>query len=416
MGFRLTIEHGHGQGQAFDFDGEIALGRAQTNDVVLEETGVSRHHATIFIDRGRWAIRDEGTANGTLLNGARVEREFLEDGDTITIGSVAFRFGATGQAPAAVKPDDDILAVPADPHGTRPGIQMGTNPNISAPVEGKKGVSEALKKGLVAAGALLVLGGVLLGVMRSMPSGPVAEGCPAEIPMKEGLREYSFGEGVAADCQAGKKLTFSMTHVAQSRAILSYAPFFTDQGELGLYVNDVKVADVPAVRSERAIRQEYAIPDRALVEGEKNLIEFRFEGQGDGVWGIRYVDLDVIGLSEADAEKAQQAYRLGEYRYREKNIAAPNLYRAWEHLREARRYMEGLEPKPANYEPTLDLIRDIEKELDKLCRERLFAAKKEAKYNRYDNANDIYRFILLAFPDDGHECRRLAQENMWEDG
>lgn len=415
MGFRLTIEHGQGQGQAFDFDDEVTLGRADSNDVVLEESGVSRHHASIFVDQGRWAIRDEGTANGTLLNGSRVESEYLEDGDTITIGSVMFRYGGLGTGAAVASSDEDILAVPADSEGTRPGIQMGTNPNIASPFADKPGLSAPVKKALAGVVALIVLAALGLGVMRSMPTGPVAEKCP-EIPMKEGLHEYSFGQGVDADCQAGKKLAFSMTHVAKSRAILSYSPFYTEQGELGLYVNDVKVADVPAVRSQRAIAQEYTIPDRALVEGEKNLIEFRFEGQGDGVWGIRAVHLEVIGLNEADIEKAKQAYELGKRRYREKNIAAPNLFKAWEHLREARRYMEGLDPKPSDYQPVIDLTRDVEKELDKLCRERLFAAKIEAKYNQYDAANDIYKFILLAFPDDRHECRRLATENMWDDG
>ena len=77
--------------------------------------------------------------------------------------------------------------------------------------------------------------------------------------------------------------------------------------------------------------------------------------------------------------------------------------------------MEGLEPKPSEYEPTLALIKDVEKELDKLCQERMFAAQIEAKYNRYTRANDNYRFILAAFPDDRHDCRKRAQENMWED-
>lgn len=418
MGFRLTIEQGHGQGQSFDFDGETTIGRSDGNDVVLADSGVSRHHATISFDEDRWVLSDEGTANGTLLNGSRVEHEFLEDGDSITIGGVTFLFEekAGGGAYTAKGPETRITSM--DPEGTRPGISLGTggtSPGTYAPADPSAGQGGALKKVLVGLLAVGVLGGVAYRLLGDAGGGSGLARCPAQIPLKEGIRDYTFGEGVDADCQAGEALNFTFLHTARSRAILNYAPFFTEKGEVAIYVNDVKVTDVPLVASQRALRQEYTLPDRALVEGQTNTISFRFEGEGNGVWGVKMVDLEVIGLAEADALKAQEAYRLGERRYREKNIAAPNLFLAWHYLREARRYMEGLEPKPTDYEPTLALIKDVEKELDKLCQERMFAAQIEAKYNRYTKANDIYKFILAAFPDDRHECRKRAQENMWED-
>lgn len=419
MGFRLTIEQGPGQGQSFDFDGETTIGRSDGNDVVLADSGVSRHHATISFDEDRWVLSDEGTANGTLLNGSRVEHEFLEDGDAISIGSVTFLFEekAGGGAYTAKSPETRITSM--DPEGTRPGISLGTggtSPGTYAPADPSAGKGAALRRLVAMVVVLGVFGAVafrLLGDAGTAGGGLAS--CPPQIPFKEGLREYVFGQGVDADCQAGDALTFTFMHAARSRAILNYAPFFTEKGEVGIYVNDVKVADVPLVQSQRALRQEYTIPDRALVEGQTNTVSFRPEGEGNGVWGVKRVDLEVIALAEADLAKAQESIRLGERRYREKNIAAPNLFLAWHHLQEARRYMEGLEPKPSEYEPTLALIKDVEKELDKLCQERMFAAQIEAKYNRYTRANDNYRFILAAFPDDRHDCRKRAQENMWED-
>ena len=39
------------------------------------------------------AIRDSGSANGVYVNGRRVTRETLADGDQVTIGKAKFRYG-----------------------------------------------------------------------------------------------------------------------------------------------------------------------------------------------------------------------------------------------------------------------------------------------------------------------------------
>jgi len=54
------------------------------------DTGVSRQHAVLLAEPdGTWALVDQGSANGTLLNGIEVtpyERARLHDGDEISIG------------------------------------------------------------------------------------------------------------------------------------------------------------------------------------------------------------------------------------------------------------------------------------------------------------------------------------------
>lgn len=417
MGFRLTIEQGQGQGKTYDLGDKGTIGRAEGNDVVISDPAVSRNHASIARESGRWVLRDAGTAIGTLLNGSRVEREVLENGDVVAIGSVLLRFEDPTEGRSSLASSTRIVSAHGDTGGTRPGLTQGTNPSIAA--GGVKALSgkRPLKPVIGVLVALIVVGAVAVYVLQGSGGSGRKDRCPPEIALKEGIRDFSFGEGVQADCQAGDVLTFTFTHTARSRALFTYAPFHTEVGELGLYLNDVKVADVPPVRTQHAIRQELALPDRLIAEGANNTVQFRFEGGdgADGMWGVKLVDIELIGLDQADLAKAQQAYKLGERRYKERNIAAPNLFLAWEYLRDARRYMEGLEPKPGDYEPTLALIRDVEKELDKLCRERLFAARIEAKYNRFDKANDIYKFLLLAFPDDRHECRQQALDSMWVD-
>ena len=54
---------------------------------------MSRRHAEIRQEGATYWIVDLGSTNGTLLNGKRIERERLHDGDTITLGSSDVVFG-----------------------------------------------------------------------------------------------------------------------------------------------------------------------------------------------------------------------------------------------------------------------------------------------------------------------------------
>lgn len=73
-------------------DPEIAIGRSQKCHVVLEDKRSSRKHALI-IERGKkYFLKDLGSANGTLLNGERVDEQELHSGDVIRIGDTQFTF------------------------------------------------------------------------------------------------------------------------------------------------------------------------------------------------------------------------------------------------------------------------------------------------------------------------------------
>ncbi len=63
----------------------------------LSDTTVSRRHAELTPDDGKWFIRDLGSQNGTWINGVRIsERTALRPGDQIRTGSTLFVFGRTG--------------------------------------------------------------------------------------------------------------------------------------------------------------------------------------------------------------------------------------------------------------------------------------------------------------------------------
>jgi serine/threonine protein kinase len=70
----------------------ILVGRNQDCDFQVPQASVSRKHAMLLAgDRGRWWIHDLGSRLGTRVNGARVEKSVLADGDEVVLGSARCR-------------------------------------------------------------------------------------------------------------------------------------------------------------------------------------------------------------------------------------------------------------------------------------------------------------------------------------
>ncbi|MCG8017608.1 MAG: FHA domain-containing protein [Candidatus Thiodiazotropha sp. 'RUGA'] len=73
-------------------DKRLLIGRDATCDVCLGDRSVSRHHATLLrVFRG-FSIEDEGSTNGTRVNGELITKRFLKHGDLIEIGKYNLRY------------------------------------------------------------------------------------------------------------------------------------------------------------------------------------------------------------------------------------------------------------------------------------------------------------------------------------
>ncbi|MGB3680885.1 MAG: DUF3662 and FHA domain-containing protein [Rubrobacteraceae bacterium] len=72
--------------------GPWSVGRSDENDVVVKDPNVSRKHARLVRSENGFIVEDLGSTNGTLLGGAPIDRERIEDGDEITFGQVAANF------------------------------------------------------------------------------------------------------------------------------------------------------------------------------------------------------------------------------------------------------------------------------------------------------------------------------------
>jgi hypothetical protein len=76
-----------------DLRAETDIGRAQTNAIAIADTTVSRQHARIRLQDDRFELFDLASANGTFINGQKVEQpRTLTDGDVVRFGDVEFVF------------------------------------------------------------------------------------------------------------------------------------------------------------------------------------------------------------------------------------------------------------------------------------------------------------------------------------
>ena len=73
--------------------GSVVIGRSRECDLRVVDGNASRRHAEVVQDGAGYVVVDLGSTNGTELNGRRITREQLSDGDRITIGATDLVFG-----------------------------------------------------------------------------------------------------------------------------------------------------------------------------------------------------------------------------------------------------------------------------------------------------------------------------------
>ncbi len=112
------------------------IGREETCDVVIEDRSVSRRHAVIEHRGGDWVLVDQGSANGTFLDGRRVSEARLANGQELRVGTVAFQVQLEEEiaptvmmaAPPVFEGATMVMA-PSDPQAT----VAGAGPAAAAP-------------------------------------------------------------------------------------------------------------------------------------------------------------------------------------------------------------------------------------------------------------------------------------------
>lgn len=103
----LVVISGDSMGKRVTVEGNVLVGRDPEAELVLPDTSVSWHHATIE-DRGdSHVVVDMGSTNGTTVNGEKLDESPLQHGDKICFGSSLVRFEVQDAADQAY---DEMVA------------------------------------------------------------------------------------------------------------------------------------------------------------------------------------------------------------------------------------------------------------------------------------------------------------------
>lgn len=110
---KIHVLNGADVGRSFDVAAGAILGRDAGCDIPLRDPSVSRKHARLELEGGRWRVVDTESRNGLYARGERVRELLLDDSTEFRLGDVELRFRTEASA-VAVAPK---APAPADEHG-----------------------------------------------------------------------------------------------------------------------------------------------------------------------------------------------------------------------------------------------------------------------------------------------------------
>ncbi|MDZ4766903.1 MAG: FHA domain-containing protein [Chloroflexota bacterium] len=122
--FRLIVRRGPQPNQIYELTKEIVtIGRDITNDIVINDPEVSRHHMRLTRGAGGFTLEDLGSTNGTFINGQRLtgarplrNGELVGLGETVTLSYEGYGAASAGTMPSAAAPVEQRYSPP-------PGVQ-----------------------------------------------------------------------------------------------------------------------------------------------------------------------------------------------------------------------------------------------------------------------------------------------------
>lgn len=92
-GAPTLIVSGEGFQQTFTlYKPTMTIGRRESNDITIPIATVSGYHATLSNEGGNWFISDNNSTNGVILNGNRIQKHILKNGDKIQLGGAVAIF------------------------------------------------------------------------------------------------------------------------------------------------------------------------------------------------------------------------------------------------------------------------------------------------------------------------------------
>jgi hypothetical protein len=140
--FQLVMRSGPTPGASYPLEGDqLTIGRDSVNGVAINDAEISRKHARLTFQGGKYVIEDLGSTNGTFVNGQRLSGPFvLKSGDVVSFGEqIVLMYDVMSADPGATiassrKPSARVAAPVAPP----PPAQVYSGQVASGPAPAKK--------------------------------------------------------------------------------------------------------------------------------------------------------------------------------------------------------------------------------------------------------------------------------------
>ena len=102
-------------------EGELTLGRADGNQLILPDIGISRRHGKLTLRQGVLEYEDNSSGNGSYKNGERVVKTILKPGDELVLDPFTLRVEAIEDAGGLQAESTVRLGQAPPPPRPRPG-------------------------------------------------------------------------------------------------------------------------------------------------------------------------------------------------------------------------------------------------------------------------------------------------------
>ncbi len=258
--------------------GGLTIGRSEARDVILFDPAASRNHAELEFVGGDVWFRDQGSGNGSFVNGHRVREQCLRNGDRVRIGSTEFRLevlDAARREPPTLPPspvrrrrggERGLAERPTDLRAEVPPALVSRKPNVVA-------LAALAGFGLV---LMMIVGGLLVLYVVERPGfGPGAGGqqmTAAEVALEpdqvRALAEYMdsgkqlFDEGdfLAAATKFYTALNVLPNHPeAERMGAVACEYVMLDELKKGLRLRTLSEAD-----QQKKLRDALSLANRAV--------------------------------------------------------------------------------------------------------------------------------------------------------
>ena len=114
--YQLIMRTGPTPGAVFALEGDqLTIGRDSSNEITINDAEVSRRHARLTFQGGKFVLEDLGSTNGTFVNGQRLAGpRVLKAGEVVSFGEqIVLVFEASTFDPAATVASPRAAAVPS---------------------------------------------------------------------------------------------------------------------------------------------------------------------------------------------------------------------------------------------------------------------------------------------------------------